>query len=221
MTGLAYKYSPVYSQPPLLSSRGSCAPGGKAVPFPPRGKCAHSAPPAARLTGPAEPLGPRLLRGGSRAHRVHSAGGERPARQAQRGISADPGRPAGAGLVVLPPEAHPAGRSAGLVRRLGDAGPPLPAGPPPCPAGSGSRNCRGLTGLSPRRLKESLRRLEAARAAGLVGIRRGVPGLARGRPPARPRRLRAVPRPHPQPSAGWCRFRAASCGCWPAAPAPP
>ena len=33
------------------------------MPFPPRGKCAHSAPPAARLTGPAEPLRVRACPG--------------------------------------------------------------------------------------------------------------------------------------------------------------
>ena len=60
--------------------------------------------------------------------------------------------------------------------------------PGPLPRRFALDELRGLTGLSPRRLGESLRRLEAARAAGLVGIRHRLPGLARGRPPARPRR---------------------------------
>src|SRR5689334_2434957 len=64
------------------------------------------------------PRRPRDGRGGSRARRIHVTGGNSHAPQACGRISTHPGRPVGVSLVVLPPAAHPPGRSPRLVRRL-------------------------------------------------------------------------------------------------------
>ena len=156
------------------------------------------------------PLGVRAcFGGGSRARSVHSAGGERPAPQTRRRVSAHPGRPPGAGLVVLSREAHPAGRPAGLVRRLGDAGPPLPQARPPAPPLRPGANWRGSPGCRP-----GGSRMPSA------GSRRR--GCWAGRSP--PWNSRPRPRPSPCPTAtasggsstgsptmtGGCRCRAAS-----------
>ena len=127
--------------------------------------------------------------------------GRRSAPQAHGRISADPGRPAGAGLVVLPPESHPAGRPAGLVRRLGDAGAGAAAARPPAPPVRARTSSGGSPGCRRGGSGNRLRRLEAAGLLAWSESAIAFPASPEDRPPARPRRLRAVPRPHPQPPA--------------------
>ena len=148
MTGLAVGYSPVYSRLPLLSSRGSCAPGGKAVSFPARGRYAHSAPPAARLTGPADPLRVRAcFGGGSRARSVRSAGGKRPGRRRRARARRRATRPwcAGDGR---------RGRAQGREpsARRSPRGRPAPPGSASLAADSGAARYRSLSRPGPLRL---------------------------------------------------------------------
>ena len=71
--------------------------------------------------------------------------------------------------------------------------------PSPLPRRFGLAELERLTGLSPRRLKDALRRLETARLLRLSDSAVELPARSTSHGPARPRRLRALPRPAPQP----------------------
>ena len=196
---------------PPPSSRGSCGPGGKADAFPSTRKVRPFRPtcrPPHGSRGSAQ--GPRLL-----SRRVALCAVFIPQEE-----SVPVGKPSGdieefpaVHLLLawwrVPREADPAGRSPGLVRRLAEMRARRCRRPAPLPRRFGLEELRGLTGLSPRRLKDALRRLEACAAVELVGVRGGIPGLARGHPPARPRRLRAVPRREFPTMTAWFRSPAA------------
>ena len=107
-----------------------------------------------------------------------------PASQTQGRLSAHPGRPPGPGLVGLPRETHPAGRSPRLVRRLGDAGPALPQARPPCPAASASTSSGGSPGYPP-----------SGSRSPSAGSRRHGSWPGRNRPSASRPRPRAFPCP--------------------------
>ena len=222
MTDWVIQSTPVYSRPPLLSSRRSCAPAGKLTPFP-DGEGA----PSPRLVLPASRV-PRTPRSGSAPTTRTTACAPRPRRRRE----ADPPAKPKGGYRIITAAVLAAAWWAyrhKLIRLVdlrvwfaahemdattlpGRTGPPPPVHPrgTPQPHRPVPQAAQGLPPPAPGRT-----------APELVGDRPRIPGLAR-RPAGRSSRTTSGPSSTGSPTrTARSPSPAESSGSWPAAHGPP